>query len=350
MDFIGIIPGFDPACCCPPDVPLVKKLEILGVACFPNFQANLHQRGIGARILALGGLLRAMRSFKPDIVHVNQAGATRIALMACRLLGVPCVTHVRIREDVEYLNQLRPLPKHLNHLVAISRPIADLIKAQPNLKDIPCTMILDAYDPKKGTYPGPPEDETESWKWDIACVGRFSDSKGQELFIRALEKLKCAGISPKVIFVGEVNECGKALQNLVAEFSLQSSVEFSGHRDDVDRILRQSGWLICPSDYEPLGRVVFEAWDAGTPVIAGAFCGGAADSITSSGGGLLFEEWNAGALATTLEEALSLEPEENTTMAEKGRAWLLQATHPKRYAEAIRQLMEQAIKSFKARV
>jgi glycosyltransferase involved in cell wall biosynthesis len=347
LDFIGEIPGFDSACCCPPGSPLIEQLKSRNVASIPSFQANLHLRGVGARVLALGGLLRALWRCRPDVLHVNQAGATRIALLACRIFGIPCVAHVRLQEDIDYLNRLRPSPKYLRHLIAISQPIADLIEAQANLRAIPCAMLLDAYRPQCGAGVVAASNGRGSAKWDFVCVGRFCDSKGQEILIRALKVLQQSGSSPKAVFVGEINGCGQKLQNLTKELALEAAVEFAGHCDSVEGVLGNSKWLVCPSRFEPLGRVLFEAWDAGIPVMAGELSGGAAASVNASGGGLLFGEWTPVSLAATMSTALATAPAQADQMAKKGRAWLVEATNPTRYAEAIAGILREAIGSFR---
>jgi len=349
LDFIGGIPGFESACCCPPNSPLIAQLKVRNVGCFPSFQANLHLRGTGARVLALGGLLRALWAYRPGVLHVNQAGATRIALLACRIFGIPCVAHVRLQEDVEYLNRLRPKPKYLKQLVAISQPIADLIKTQPNLKAIPCAMLLDAYCPKSETGGDAVLTSREPAKWDFLCVGRICDPKGQEILIRAMQILRQGGNSPKVVFVGEINDYGRKLQNLVKELALEATVEFAGHRDDVFGIMDAAKWLVCPSYFESLGRVLFEAWDAGIPVVVGKFSGGAAASVNASGGGLLFGEWTPISLAATLGKALATDSSEAEQMTKKGRVWMAQATNPIRYVESMSGILRNAIHSFKSK-
>ena len=341
LDFIGDIPGFEAACCCPPETPLIEKLNACNVACFPTFQPNLHLRGMGARLWALYGLLRAILACRPDVLHINQAGATRIALLACRVFRIPCVVHVRLQEDVEYLNALRPSPKFLKRLIAISQPIADLLKEQPNLEKIPCTMLMDAY---RLTGAGTAIERAPT-RWDFVCVGRFSASKGQDVLIRAMDQLRQTGISASLVFVGEINDCAVKVQQLVRDLKLESAVDFVGHQDEVGNYLTQARWLICPSGYEPLGRVLFEAWDHGIPVVAGTCSGGAATSVAASGGGLLFAEWTADSLADCLAKAMSTDARVADQMANKGRTWLGRAANPTRYAAAMANLLQDAIQS-----
>lgn len=331
LDFIGRLPDCDCAVCCPPKTPLLEKLVAVGVMAYPTFQADLHQRGIGAGLIALTGLLRAMRAFHPHLLHVNQAGSTRIALAACRLLRTPCVVHVRLREDVEYLARLRPSERWIRCLVAISQPVAELIASRPELKDIPCRLLIDAYQMANTPEALEPSAIAER-EWDLICVGRFSESKGQQLLIEALAKLRSQGITLKTLFVGALNEHGTFLQSKVAALGLSDSIRIHGHSDAVGSLIARSRWLVCPSEFQPLGRVVFEGWDYGAPVIACAKSGGAAASVHSSGGGLLFNEWTADSLAETLKQAAESGPHEVIQLAAAGRQWLAQATDPERYA------------------
>jgi glycosyltransferase involved in cell wall biosynthesis len=334
LDFIGRLPACDTAVCCPPDTPLLEKLAAIGIPAYPTFQANLHQRGICARLIALAGLLRALRAFRPHVLHVNQAGTARIALAACNLLRIPCVVHVRLREDVDYLARLRPSDHWLRCMVAISQPIADLIALRPELSGIPCRLLIDAYEMvnKPGATESSPAADRE---WDFICVGRFCESKGQHLLIEALAKLHSLGIAFKTLFVGAINEHAAFLRLRAVELGLGNSIDFHGHSDAVGSLITSSRWLVCPSKFEPLGRVIFEGLDHGAPVIASARSGGAAASVQSSGGGLLFNEWTAESLAQTLKQAAETESQQKMLLAATGRDWLAQATDPDRYASAM---------------
>jgi len=340
LDFIAEVPGAESACCCPPGTPLIPRLERISVPVFPFFRAGLHETGKRERLLALGGLARALRAFRPHVLHVNQAGATRIALAAARVFRIPCVVHLRLREDVDYLDRLRPSPRHLTNLLTISDAIEERVAARSHLRQIRRTRMLDAYRPQS---PGDKAADPAEAEWDVICVGRFAPSKGQSLLLEALSILARRGVHPRTAFVGELNEEGTALREEAARRGLASSVEFLGHCDRVLDRIAGARWLVCPSSFEPLGRVLFEAWDAGRPVIVGSSSGGAASSVQSSGGGLLFPSWIAEDLAGTIEKALSLDGAAERALAHRGRAWMRQATDPEPYAAKFGQILREAV-------
>lgn len=340
LDFIGRLPDCSTAVCCPPGTPLLEKLAAVQVPAYPTFQANLHQRGIVARLIALAGLLRAMIAFNPQVLHINQAGATRIALAACRLLRTPCVVHVRLKEDVEYLARLHPSERWLRCVVAISQPIAEMIAARPELSSIPCRLLIDGYQMEN---PGVLESSVDAHReWDLICIGRFSESKGQQLLIESLAKLQSENITLRTLFVGALNHHATVLQSKAAALGLSDSIQFHGHSDAVGSLIARSRWLVCPSEFEPLGRVVFEGWDYGAPVIVYARSGGAATSVLGSGGGLLFRGWTAEDLAETLRHAAKTLPHEQIQMAQAGRQWLAHAADPSHYAYEMTRIFHDA--------
>ena len=80
--------------------------------------------------------------------------------------------------------------------------------------------------------------------------------------------------------------------------------------------------MAVPSRYETLGRVVFEAWDAGALPICSRDSGGAAEIVTASGGGLLYDGHAPESIAGTLRAAAMLAEPERRALVEKGQAWV----------------------------
>jgi glycosyltransferase involved in cell wall biosynthesis len=80
--------------------------------------------------------------------------------------------------------------------------------------------------------------------------------------------------------------------------------------------------LVCPSYRESLGRVLFEAWDAGLVPVVWSGSGGAAEAVLASGGGLTYAAQDGASLAQTLRTLLSLAPDARVALIEAGRAWL----------------------------
>ena len=94
----------------------------------------------------------------------------------------------------------------------------------------------------------------------IGGVGRLARSKGFEVLIEAFLAVQLP--HAKLVIVGEGSE-RRRLEQLA-----RGRAVFTGFRSDAKRLMQAMDLFVCPSHVEPFGRVIVEALDAGTPVIA----------------------------------------------------------------------------------
>ena len=100
-------------------------------------------------------------------------------------------------------------------------------------------------------------------------------------------------------------------------------------------LLQTCSVLVCPSHSEPLGRVIFEAWDAGAVPVAFSGSGGAAEIVAAANGGILYEEQTPESLAFALRDALELDQEQRARLIRNGRSWMARNCGPETYGEAL---------------
>jgi glycosyltransferase involved in cell wall biosynthesis len=131
-------------------------------------------------------------------------------------------------------------------------------------------------------------------------VGRLSPEKGIRTLLEAWRTLhaefplRIVGDGP---LAGEVAEAARTMPNVV----------WMGRRTpaEVATLLGDAALLICPSDcYETFGRVVIEAFAAGTPVVASAH-GALAELVEDGQNGRLFRAGDASALVAVARELVS---------------------------------------------
>jgi glycosyltransferase involved in cell wall biosynthesis len=94
----------------------------------------------------------------------------------------------------------------------------------------------------------------------VGGVGRLAWSKGFDLLVRAFEQ--AALPAAKLVIVGEGRQRGR-LERLAGK-----DVALTGFREDAKDLYQAFDLFVSPSRIEPFGRVIVEALDAGTPVIA----------------------------------------------------------------------------------
>jgi len=94
----------------------------------------------------------------------------------------------------------------------------------------------------------------------VGGVGRLVPRKGFDVLIRAFQQANLAGA--RLLIVGDGSERHR-LERLAGP-----GVTFTGFRRDVKDLYQALDLFVCPSSYEPFGRVITEALDGGVPVIA----------------------------------------------------------------------------------
>lgn len=327
LDLIQGCPQLDWAVCCPPRTPLLTELQRRGVPRFPWFGERLHQRSRLRRAEAALGVLRACLAFAPQAVHLNQSGAWRVVRPAAALLDLPVSCHVRIFEDAAHLAGCAPSPRRLRAIIAISAAVEQALRRHPRLDPIPVHRILDSYCCGAPPPPAP--------RRGIACIGRITPIKGQELLLQAMAQPgphQRAGC----LIVGS----GDPQHVASLQAASPAGIRWLGYAADVPRLLQQVAVLALPSWREPLGRVILEAWDAGVIPVVYSGSGGAAEVVTAAEAGIVYHEQTAAALAAALTAALALSDRERNRLIDKGRRWLRSHCDPQRQGERLAALLD----------
>jgi glycosyltransferase involved in cell wall biosynthesis len=327
LDLLDGLRGIKAAICCPPGTALQAELETRSIPTFPYFIYGLHNKSKWRRLQAAFGVLRACLRWRPDVIYLNQSGVYRTVLPAARILRLPIVAHVRIFEDVDYLARQAPDPVRLSGLIAISRAIESAIDKAPSLRLIRRYCLYDAYARAPSLSAGAPERALNC----IACVGRVVPVKGQDVLIGAMALFASEGMAPACLMVGEGDE--HYLSQLKS--ASPKTVQWLGFVRDVVPLLRSCTFLVCPSRIEPLGRVIFEAWDAGALPVVCAQSGGAAEIVAASGGGILYDLPTPQSLAVALRQGLALDNTAREGLIQKGRIWMESHCDPRSYGAAI---------------
>jgi glycosyltransferase involved in cell wall biosynthesis len=94
----------------------------------------------------------------------------------------------------------------------------------------------------------------------VGAVGRLASRKGFDTLINAFEQAQLP--NGRLVLVGEGSERGR-LEKLAGQ-----RVSLAGFRHDVKDLYQAFDLFVCPSSFEPFGRVIVEALDAGVSVIA----------------------------------------------------------------------------------
>ena len=334
LDLLDVLPIREVAVCCPPERPLNGELEKRHIRTLTYFVYGLHKKPKRYRLQAAAGVFRACVEFRPDIIYLNQCGSYKVALVAATMLDLPIVAHIRIFEDAAYLARQNPDPRRLQGIIAISSAVETEIRRFQQLNSIRLHKIYDAYAPALSALPNWCFKEKSVSR--IACIGRLVPVKGQDILVGALSLMRDLHGKVECLFVGDGEEgFVQELRELALRGNVASLIQWLGFVDDVVSLLCTCSVLVCPSHNEPLGRVIFEAWDAGTVPVAFSGSGGAAEIVSVAQGGILYEQQTPTSLAEVLRHALTLDHEQRTRFVNNGRAWMAENCNAESYGKRI---------------
>lgn len=164
-------------------------------------------------------------------------------------------------------------------------------------------------------------------------LGRLVPEKGTNVLIEAwriLEK-RLGDACPRLVIAGSGIEEAKmhAASNRVRKVVCVGFVA----GEQKDELLASCRALVAPSIWwEPLGLIVYEAYDAAKPVLA-ASSGGLTETVLPGVTGYLHEPGSAERLADDVERLESSGPKHRAVMGRAGRDWLLENASPDQWRE-----------------
>lgn len=136
-------------------------------------------------------------------------------------------------------------------------------------------------------------------------VGRLVPEKGLDTLLDAWALAFGTSSSVRLLLVGSGVRDAE-LRAQAERLGIASQVEFLGHRDDVDILLRRADFGVLPSMIEGLSNTLLEFMASCVPVIASTVSG-SEDFIVDDRNGWLFPPGDKTALAARLRQATSLD-------------------------------------------
>ncbi len=254
--------------------------------------------------------LRRIRSFSPDVVHINTAMTT---LAVCRDAVLVWVSSAAGRDTVlsihggEYLTTpftgriieriAWKMLRRAGHVVVLSEnEHALLSKRWPDVQfDVLPNSITVGSVAVRNNENNPPV---------MIFLGRMHESKGLSIIIEACRILKTQGCEFEFRAYGE----GPMRESFVDEMTniLSHSFQYGGVVASSDKwnVLAAADFFVLPSAFEGLSMALLEAMAAGCVVVASNIAS-ISTVIRNGENGYLFEPKSSGELADVLRQLLA---------------------------------------------
>jgi glycosyltransferase involved in cell wall biosynthesis len=296
------------------------------------------------RLPAVAMIRSLLAQGRIELVHANEAHAVTAAWLALATHNLPFVVSRRVGFPLGKSWIARVRYRAANCIMANSQWVAD----QAVASGAPLGKMRVVYEGVEiPSLPSAEAREAARNRWSIrksdrvlGCVGALQQDKGHEWVIRALAVLRPEFPQCKLLIAGE-GEYRTQLGKLAAQLKLQDQVIFTGFVKDIPGVYEAIDIFVFPSLFEGLGTSLLSAMGYGIPSIT--FFGCALGEIVENGqSGLQVEPKNSAEIAAATARLLR-EPEFAQSIAQAGRARVMQNFSADRMVEGTLKIYEEVL-------
>lgn len=252
---------------------LQERYEFVYIATDGPIRERLEQEGIPHMLLetfSRRNLAKAIRAFRPDIVHAHDFSAT----VLCAVLPgrFRLISHLHYDppwsrrwngKTIGYLvssvkvRRILAVSENAFHNLVFSKILENKHLAMGNPIDIQRILAL--------------SDEhllDENETCDLIFVGRFVEQKDPQRFIRLIAQLKKAGwMNIKAWMLGQ-GEQAESCMSMIKDLNLEDNIEWKGFQDNPYVYMKRAKLFCVTSRWEGFGLVVAEANLLNVPVVS----------------------------------------------------------------------------------
>jgi glycosyltransferase involved in cell wall biosynthesis len=272
---------------------------------------------------AFFSLLRIIRSFRPDVLHLNSSKIGGIGALAGRLVGV---RKILFTAHAWAFNEERPWYQKISiaflawlttvlstHTIVVSTSMKEQIIRGPFVRRkvsvIPngtrSYALLDKTEARRALaalHPALSVSDLAHDVW-IGTVAELHPVKGLPYAIEAIELLRKKYPAIRYVILGE-GQMRETLEKQITERDLRQNVFLLGRVEEAPLYGKAYDLFLLPSISEAFGIAILEAGLAALPVVA-THVGGIPEIITSGETGTLIPAKDPAAVARALDALLA---------------------------------------------
>lgn len=253
-------------------------------------KAPLYPVAGNSRRQRIFGFAKLLRKVEPTIVHSSVMEANLVSRLAC--IGKPTVLinslvntpYAPLRLSAPGTNLLRHRALQLvdaitswllvDHFHAVNESVKEEAVRRLWLRPRQITVVERGREGARFVRPREERERTrgslglEEHDFVLITVGRQCYQKGQIYLLQAFEEFLNVCPSAKLLIVGKEGDSTERLRAFSGNRSVEGSLKFLGHRDDIPDLLHCADLFVFPSLFEGIGGAVIEAMASRLPVIA----------------------------------------------------------------------------------
>ena len=276
-------------------------------------------------------LVRLIRAYRVNIIHVRSRAPAWSALAAARRTGTPIVTtfHAPYTISSRAKRLYNSVMARGDRVIAVSGYVARHVRTEYGVPEDRLRCIFRGIDMARFDPAAVSVDRittlADFWNLPdgvpvIMFPGRLTRLKGHRVMIDALKRLRRDTMCLMVGVAGARPALRREIENGILEAGLEGRVTLIDSCQDMPAAYRLADVVVQPSLVpEGFGRVAVEAQAMGVPVVA-SDTGATSETVRQGMTGWLTPSGDASALASALDTALNLDAEARIRHAAVARA------------------------------
>jgi glycosyltransferase involved in cell wall biosynthesis len=226
------------------------------------------------------GFYILLNKIKPDLIHTITIKPNIIGGLISRIKGIPqIISVVGLGRVFLKDNLLRKIVKVLYKAILYKNNNVQLIFEHSSDKETLAGItsidksrlhVIDGAGIDIEKYAYEPEEESENTK--VLFASRLLKSKGLELLVESIRKLKKEGIKIELSVAGIVDDedPDRIPLSQVKSWEDEGLINWLGTRNDIEFLLRKCNIMVLPTKYaEGIPRIILEACSIGRTCIVG---------------------------------------------------------------------------------
>lgn len=256
-----------------------SNLERQGIKCW-NLDIDRFSINLFTNVKMLIGFYILLNKIKPDLIHTITIKPNIIGGLISRIKGIPqIISVVGLGRVFLKDNLLKKIVKVLYKAILYKNNNVQLIFEHSSDKETLADItsidksrlhVIDGAGIDIEKYAYEPEEESENTK--VLFASRLLKSKGLELLVESIRKLKKEGIKIELSVAGIVDDedPDRIPLSQVKSWEDEGLISWLGTRNDIEFLLRKCNIMVLPTKYaEGIPRIILEACSIGRTCIVG---------------------------------------------------------------------------------
>ncbi len=247
-----------------------KNLEMAYCSCYGPIEDTLKDKKIkfiGISKLNCKEVKRAIKSYKPDIIHAHDMKASFIASLSCG--SIPLISHIHNNafnsrgislKSIAYLFAA----KKARHIFWVSNSSYEGYKFHRRFKE-KSSILYNVIDTEE--LFNKMNLDKQLYNYDIVYLGRLTFQKNPERLINVMKMVVDQKKDAKLAIIG-IGDLEQEVKQLVTKLNLNDNISFLGYQSNPLKMLHDAKVMVMTSRWEGTPMCALEALALGIPIIA----------------------------------------------------------------------------------